>query len=182
MNHAFVGRVLSEAMDPDAAVFSELGVIGPAMSLPKPGGFFWTPLAGGLGWGVPAALGAKLADRNRQVIATVGDGSYIFANPAACHQVAATHDLPILTIVMNNGIWNAVKRATTGMYPKGRAVQANEMPLTSLGPSPDYCAMARAHGAHAEKVEDPAALRAALEAALAETRGGRQALLEVVVR
>ncbi len=181
MNHAYVGRILSEEAGADAAIFSELGVPGPALRLPNPGQLFWTPLSGGLGWGLPAALGAKLAQPERTVIATVGDGSYIFANPAACHQVAALHGLPVLTVVLNNGRWHAVKRATTGMYPDGRAVRANEMPLTALGPTPDYCAMAAAHGAHAQKVEDPAVLRDAVRRALDETRAGRQALLDVVV-
>ena len=82
---------------------------------------------------------------------------------AACHQVAQLHGLPILTVVFNNGRWQAVKRATLGMYPDGLAATANEMPLTQLGPAPDYAAIARAHGAHAEKVEAASDLRGAVQ-------------------
>src|SRR5690606_10898410 len=114
----FVSRCLSDAA-PDAALSNELGVDPTAMRFEKPGSYFFTPIPGGLGWGVPAALGAQLANRNRQMIATVGDGSYMFANPVACHQTAAALKLPLLTVVFNNGIWNAVRRSTLQMYPDG---------------------------------------------------------------
>jgi acetolactate synthase-1/2/3 large subunit len=181
MSAAWVSHCLSEAKDADAAVFTELGCDVSVMRFDRPRSFFSTPLSGGLGWGMAAALGAKLADRSRQVIATVGDGSYMFANPVACHQTAAAHRLPILTVVFNNGLWNAVRRATVGMYPKGRAAAANVMPITALDPAPDHAAIARAHGAHAERVEDPDALPDAIRRALDATRGGTQALLDVVV-
>jgi acetolactate synthase-1/2/3 large subunit len=181
MSAAWVSHCLSEAKDADAAIFTELGCDVSVMRFDRPRSFFSTPLSGGLGWGLAAALGAKLADRSRQVIATVGDGSYMFANPVACHQTAAAHSLPILTVVFNNGLWNAVRRATLGMYPKGRAAAANVMPITALDPAPDHAAIARAHGAHAERVEDPDALPDAIRRALDATRGGTQALLDVVV-
>jgi len=182
INHAYASRLLSEEAGPDAMVFSELGAIGSAMTLTESGQLYWTPHSGGLGWGVPAALGAKLGKPDATVIATVGDGSYMFANPTACHQVSVTHDLPILTVVFNNGRWQAVKRATLGMYPDGLAATANEMPLTQLGPSPDYTMIAAAHGAHAERVEDPLLLRAAIRRALQAVREDRrQALLEICI-
>jgi acetolactate synthase-1/2/3 large subunit len=55
------------------------------------------------------------------------------------------------------------------------------MPITALDPAPDHAAIARAHGAHAERVEDPDALPDAIRRALDATRGGTQALLDVVV-
>jgi acetolactate synthase-1/2/3 large subunit len=182
INHAYASRVLSEEAGSDALFFSELGVIGSAMSLTKSGQLYWTPHSGGLGWGVPAALGAKLASPEKTVIATVGDGSYMFANPTACHQVSVTHDLPILTVVFNNGRWQAVQRATLGMYPDGNAAASNVMPLTQLGPSPDYTMIAAAHGAFAEKVKDPIHLRSAVQRALKAVRvDRRQALLEICI-
>ena len=72
------------------------------------------------------------------MVATVGDGSYLFANPVACHQVAEALDLPVLTIVLNNGMWNAVHKTTRMVYPEGHAARSNAMPLTSLQPGPDY--------------------------------------------
>lgn len=182
MSPAWVSHCLSEAKGDDAVIFSELACDVSVMRFPRPQTLFRNPLSGGLGMVLPAALGAKLADRGRTVIACVGDGSYMFANPVACHQTAAMHDLPILTVVFNNAVWNAVRRATKSMYPEGRAVAANVIPITSLGMSPDYAAIARAHGAFAEKVEDPDALPEAIARALKATREeGRQALLDVTV-
>jgi acetolactate synthase-1/2/3 large subunit len=181
MNAAWVSHCLSEAADDNTSFFNELGVDPAVMSFSAPKTFFSSPLSGGLGWGMPAALGAQFADRTRQVIACVGDGSYMFANPVACHQTAAALGLPLLTVVFNNGIWNAVRRSTLYMYPKGKAAAANTMPITSLSPSPDYAGIARAHGAHAERVDDGAELPAAIERALAAARAGQQALLEVMV-
>jgi acetolactate synthase-1/2/3 large subunit len=181
MGPAWVSHCISQAKPADAMVFNELGCDVSFMTFEIPRSYFATPLSGGLGWGLPAALGAQLACRDRQVIACVGDGSYMFANPMACHQVARALNLPLLTVVMNNGIWNAVRRSTLTMYPDGTSAAAEMMPLTSLAPSPDYCLIAQAYGAHAERVERWEDLPAALERALAETRTGHQALLEVIV-
>jgi acetolactate synthase-1/2/3 large subunit len=182
MSPAWVSHCISQAKDPSAILFTELACEPAAMTFEKPRTLFNVPPSGGLGWALPAALGAQLADPASEVIACVGDGSYIFSNPVACHHMASAHRLPVLTIVFNNGIWNAVRRATVGMYPNGAAAQANTMPLTSLEPSPDYCGIARAHGAHAERVERGDELPGALKRALEHVRTSRrQALLEVVV-
>ena len=121
MTPAFVSKCVSDILGDDGVVFSELGLAVPFMDLKGPNRFFNPPFSGGLGWGMPAALGASLAHRDRLAVACIGDGSYMFANPVACHQVAEGHDLPILTIVMNNGIWNAVRRAARNVYPDGKA-------------------------------------------------------------
>jgi acetolactate synthase-1/2/3 large subunit len=181
MTPAWVSHCVSQIMTERTTLFNELGVDPSVMSFQTPRSFFSAPLSGGLGWGLPAALGAQFANRDRQVIAAVGDGSYMFANPVACHQTAAALKLPLLTIVFNNGIWNAVRRSTLYMYPSGNAAAANVMPITALDPSPDYSAIARAHGAYAEQVKDGGELPAALDRMLAATQSGQQALLEVMV-
>lgn len=115
-------------------------------------------------------------------IAAVGDGSYIFANPAACHQLAEALGLPILVIVKNNASWNAVRRSVVRAYPGGAAARANVMPLTSLAPLPDFAAIARASRAHGETVTRADALPEALARALhAIRKEGRAALLDVQV-
>lgn len=181
MTPAYVSRCISDILDDRTTVVNELGIDPSVMSFKYPKSYFSTPLSGGLGFGLTAALGAQLGDRSRQVIATIGDGSYMFANPVACHQTATALKLPLLTVVFNNGIWNAVRRSTLYMYPDGSAATANTMPITALDPAPDYAAVARAHGAHAERVETGADLPAALQRASAATRSGQQAMLEVMV-
>lgn len=182
MSAAFVAHCISEVMDDNAVLINELGAPAMFANIKKPNQFLAAPYSGGLGWGLTAALGAKLADRERLVIACIGDGSYMFANPVACHQIAEAHDLPVLTVLMNNGIWNAVKRATRLLYPDGNATRMNTMPVTSLEPAPDYKAIIGASRGWAEDVEHgdglPAALRRAIEVV---TKERRQALLNVRV-
>ena len=137
---------------------------------------------GGLGWGLPAALGAKLAAPDRLVVAALGDGSYTFANPIACHQAAAEYGIATLTVVFNNGGYGAVERAARSMYPKGNAVR-DGMPLTWFRQMPAFERVIETCGGYGERVEEADALPAALERALHAVRvEGRQALLNVISR
>jgi acetolactate synthase-1/2/3 large subunit len=112
----------------------------------------------------------------------MGDGSYMFSNPTACHQIAEALELPVLIIILNNEEWGAVRASVTGMYPSGFASRANEMPLTALKPSPDFTNTAAASRAWARKVTDPAELPKVLEQALKVVRENRRtALLDVRV-
>jgi len=182
MSAAFASHCLSEAKDESTAVFNELGCDPSVMRFTEPNTHFSAALSGGLGWALPAALGFQLADRERLVVACVGDGSYIFANPTACHLAATAQKLPVLIVVFNNGVWQAVRRATLSMYPDGAAAQSNAMPFTQLSPAPDYAALSRAHGCFGEKVEDGAALPDAIDRALKAIREDRlPALLDVYV-
>jgi acetolactate synthase-1/2/3 large subunit len=183
MSPAFVSRKLAQALPDDAILFSELGCDPSVMAFGRPGSYVGFPPSGGLGFGLPAALGAQLADRERLVVATVGDGSYLFANPPACHQIGEALGLPVLTVVLNNGRYNAVHKTTAMVYPSGHAVRAIAMPLTSLEPAPDYAMLVRASRGHGERVEDPDKLAGAIARALEVVRRERrQALLDVVVR
>jgi acetolactate synthase-1/2/3 large subunit len=182
MTAAWVSRCLSESKDEAAAIFNELGCDPSVMRFTRPNTYFSAAHSGGLGWALPAALGFQLADRDRLVIVCIGDGSYIFANPTACHLTAMAQKLPVLVVVFNNGVWQAVRRATLAMYPDGEASKSNAMPFTQLTPSPDYAAISRAHGCFGEKVLDGAALPVAIERALKAIREERlPALLDVYV-
>ena len=129
---------------------------------------------------MPAALGVKLARPTSLVVATVGDGSYTFANPLACHHAAAMHGVPILTIVMNNAGYGAVDRATRAMYPQGQAVSQG-MSLVSLEPMPRYEDVVSACGGWGARVEKFSDLSKVLEQAIHEVQvNGRQALVNVI--
>ncbi|WP_415714568.1 thiamine pyrophosphate-requiring protein [Roseibium sp.] len=165
-----------------ATVFHELGCPLDQLDLDSHNSYFQEPHSGGLGWGLPAALGAQLADRDRLVFDTIGDGSYMFANPTACHQVAEALELPVITLVLNNEEWGAVRQSVEGLYKNGLARQANDVPLTSLKPSPDFAKTAEASRAYTETVttgEDlPAALDRAIKVATIEKR---QVLLNIAI-
>ena len=182
MSAAFVTRALVDLVGSHGCIVSELGAKPEFVNGLKGDQFFQNPISGGLGWGLPAALGVQLADRERLVIATVGDGSYMFANPVACHQIAEAHGLPILTVVYNNGIWGAVRGSTLGIYPQGHAARANIMPITSLEPMPDFCKVAEASRAWTARIEHPDQLASTLkEAARIIREEKRQVLIEVKV-
>ena len=181
MTAAWISHCIDQAKPENAIVVGELGSQANFMTFKQPDSLLSHSLAGGLGWGLPAALGAKLAAPDRLVIAAVGDGSYMFANPIACHQVAEALDIPLLTIVFNNEVWNAVRKSTKAVYPDGHASRANRMPLSSLSPSPDYEKIVEASHGHGERVDDPDALPDALERAIGMvTVERRQVLLNVV--
>src|SRR6059036_1190667 len=148
-----------------------------------PGTYFGSSPAGGLGWGLGAALGAKLAAPDKTVICCVGDGAYIFGAPTAAHFVSRAYNLPALFVIYNNRAWNAVKRAVQSHADTGAGVKAATMPLSDLEPAPDYEMVCRASGGHAERVEDPGALPEALARALKVVRDEkRQALLNVICK
>lgn len=147
------------------------------------GRFFGEPHAGYLGWGVGAALGVKMGSPEKTVIATVGDGSYMFAVPSACHFVSNTYELPILVIVYNNQSWNAVKHSVLNIHPEGWASKSNDIPLSELKPSPDYDQICTAFGGYGEKVEKPEDIDGALERALNAVKNEkRQACLNIICK
>ena len=180
MSAEWISHCVSEIMDEEAVAFSELGLLPAYMILKGPNRLFNNVHAGGLGWAMPAALGAQLMRPDRLTIACMGDGSYMFANPVACHQIAEALRLPILTIIKNNAMWNAVRRSVVNGYPDGSAAMSNTVPLTSLEPLPDFAAIARASRAHAERIEDGRELPAALQRAVGIIRTEkRQVLLDL---
>jgi len=164
--NAWIAHCLAEIQRPDDVFVTETPFPLAAMRFERPGTYFQTPSAGGLGWGLGAALGLKLGHPDRRVIAAVGDGSYMFGNPTPAHYVARAHGLPTLTIVANNAMWAAVRRATLSIHPDGAAARSNRAPLTYLDPSPDYEVVVRASGGYGEKVETAAELPSALKRAL----------------
>ena len=184
MTKASVAHVLGEVLrevgaDRRATVVSELGAPLDHLGLTEHGSWRQEPHSGGLGWGLPFAMGLQLADPDRLVVATVGDGSYLFANPVAAHHVGEAHAIAMLTVVLNNGGYGAVAQAVTGMYPTGYAAKADAVPLTGLSPSPDFRLVAESCRAWAERVTEASELRRSLHRAFAAVADGRQAVLDV---
>lgn len=125
----------------------------------------------------------KLAAPEKTVIATLGEGAYMFGCPTAAHFVSRAYQLPVLFVIFNNQCWNAVKRATKGIYPNGWAAKTNNWPLTDLRPSPSFERMADVHGGYGELVEDPAEVLPALQRGLMAVREDkRQAILNIMCK
>ncbi|HYF21420.1 MAG TPA: thiamine pyrophosphate-requiring protein [Ramlibacter sp.] len=181
----FFSRCVDALRTPDTIVVNEYPGVREQMRLTEPGTYFQLPSSGGLGWGLPAALGAKQAAPERPVICLQGDGAYLFANPAACHHAGALHDLPVLTLVYNNQGWDAVEKAATGMHPRGHtarhAAAHGRAPLSSLAPLPAFEQYVQASGGHGECVTERGQLMPALRRAWdVVTKEQRQALVNVI--
>jgi acetolactate synthase-1/2/3 large subunit len=177
----YLSRAIGELLGEDAVIFNEYPLRPDHCAREKPGTLFAVGPAGGLGWGFGAALGAKLAAPAKFIVATLGDGAYMFGNPTVGHWVAAKYELPILAIVFNNSRYGAVRRATLSMFKNGVAGENDGRVLADLDPTPPYDELARAQGCYAERVEKPADLADALARARdAVIDGRRQALLNVI--
>ncbi|MBI4590762.1 MAG: thiamine pyrophosphate-requiring protein [Candidatus Rokubacteria bacterium] len=180
---AWLSRSIGEVVDAHTIVVNEYDLDVTQTCFRTPGSYYGSSPAAGLGWGLGAALGAKLAAPDKTVICAVGDGAYIFGSPTASHFVARACTLPILVVIFNNRAWNAVKRATRSYAPDGWAVRTGVMPMSDLEPAPDYELICQASGGHGERVEDPAQLPDALARALRVVGAERrQALLNVICK
>lgn len=182
MTKDWLNLCLNEALDADVILVNEYWVDREIYDARRAGGYFMHSPAAGLGWGLPAAIGAAIAAPGRAVVAAVGDGAYLFSNPAACHQAAAMHDAPILTIICNNARWGAVQQSTIGVYPDGHAAKGpRPAPLSDLSPVPDFEKYVEASGGHGERVTEPSELVAAIRRGLDIVRTERrQALINVI--
>ena len=133
---------------------------------------------GGLGFSGGMALGAKLACPDRRVVQVIGDGSFHFSAPDSVYAVAQNHGLPILTLVLDNRGWSAVKEATKRVYPKGVAVQqeAFRARLDDRGER-RFEQVAMAFGAHGERVTEPEEVEGALARCFDALERGQSAVL-----
>lgn len=138
---------------------------------------------GGLGFSGGTALGLKLAQPERRIVQVIGDGGFHFSSPDSVYAVAQQYQLPILTIVLDNGGWQAVKSAVQRVYPKGIAAETDQFQsrLTSgrQGETRDFSAIAKAFGAHGECVREPDDLAASIDRCLAALDDGKAAVLHV---
>ena len=118
----------------------------------EPNSYFFCR-GGGLGWGVPAALGVKLARPDQPVLCIVGDGSIMYSVQALW--TAAHHDIPVVIGVVNNRQYGILKmNLVESGSPAARAGRFVGMDLDS--PPIDYVALARSLGVDAYLVEKPA--------------------------
>ena len=141
---------------------------------------------GGLGYSGGMALGAKLALKHagssQRVIQIVGDGGFHFSTPSSVYAVAQQYGLPLLTVVLDNGGWQAVKEATLRVYPDGVAAQSGQFQAQLAGEIRDFAMVGQAFGAHGETVRDPAGLEQALARCLKAVDAGRAAVLVVRIK
>ncbi len=188
LNPAFVFTTLGRKIAQDDIVLNEAIRNAPILQehLPRTRPRSYVGLAGGgLGFSGGMALGLKLAEPRRRIVQVIGDGGFHFSSPDSVYAVAQQYQLPIFTMVLDNGGWQAVKSATQRVYPKGIAAETDQFQsrLTSgrQGERRDFSEVAKAFGAHGECVTEPDELAAAIDRCLAALDDGKAAVLHVRV-
>lgn len=124
------------------------------------------PTSGSMGYGTPAAVAAKALYPDRTVVAFAGDGCFLMNGQEFA--TAVQYDLPIVVIVVNNGIYGTIRMHQEREYP-GR-VSGTDLK------NPDFAALARAYGGHGETVEKTAEFAPAFERARSS---GKPAIVEI---
>ena len=131
-----------------------------------------------LGWGIGASIGAKLAAPDRQVVASIGDGSVMYSASGFWSQVR--YGVPVLTVVWNNHNYQTVRFAYHNY--KGKMASSGHYAGMYLGdPNIDFVKLAASQGVSGERVENAADIEPALKRGIAATREGRPYLVEAVV-
>jgi benzoylformate decarboxylase len=110
---------------------------------------FFSLRGGGIGWGLPAALGIKLALPNRPLVAMVGDGSAMYTNQALW--TAARENLAVVYVIFNNGSYRILKQRTHAL--KGYSAEDDVYVGMDLTPAIDYIGLAKSLGVPGERVE-----------------------------
>ncbi len=144
----------------------------------EPGTYF-SNAGGGLGASSGWALGLKLAHPERRVVQIVGDGSFHFCTPTSFYAVSRNRRLPILTIVLNNGGWQAVKEAVLRMYPEGDAFDANKFQANLDSNNTRFSLIAEAFGAKGLEISSMRQVDAVLKEALAVLDAGTSVLIDL---
>jgi acetolactate synthase-1/2/3 large subunit len=188
LNPAFVLATLSGKLSQDDVVLNEAIRNGPILQehLKRTKPKSYVGLAGGgLGFSGGMALGLKLAQPKRRIVQVIGDGGFHFSSPDSVYAVAQQYQIPIFTIVLDNGGWQAVKSATQRVYPKGVAAETDQFQSRLMsgrqGERRDFSDVAKAFGAHGECVREPDELSAAIDRCLSALEDGKAAVLHVHV-
>ena len=166
--------VINEAIRNVPAVLSQIMRDEPLTLLGSAGG--------GLGYSGGLALGAKLARPAARVVQIVGDGGFHFSTPSSVYAVAQQYALPIFTVVLDNGGWQAVKEATLRVYPDGVAAATQNFQSRLEGEKRDFAKVGEAFGAYGETVADPAQVEAAIARCVGAVDSGRAAVLVVKLK
>jgi len=160
-------QAIGEMLPKDVVIVEETLSSGPGLRQLVAGDdskSFFGMRGGGIGWGLPAAVGVKLALPHRPVLALIGDGSAMYNCQALW--TAAHEGLAVVFLILNNGGYRILKQRLNAL--RGHAAQTGRYVAMNLEePAIDFVALARSMGVEAERVQTLAEVRKALATALA---------------
>lgn len=159
---------INQAFDADTMFTVGCGITqiwsGQLQAIDRPRRYLPSGGAGTLGYEVPAAFGAKVADREHHSVTVLGDFGFTFMGEEIA--VAAVYDRPIIVVLLNNAYLGLIRQNQKGAYGFEYAV---DMPYNQDGRI-DYCKVAEGYGCKAERVFTPDDLAGALKRAKASGR------------
>jgi acetolactate synthase-1/2/3 large subunit len=177
-----VAKVLREVMPADTIYVDETivhaGAIREHTMWDEPLGFFRAP--SGLGQGLGYALGVKLAAPKRPVVMTIGDGTFMYNPVVPAISFADEYAMPLLILVFNNSKYASMQYFHDKFYPAGTSIATKDYYGVNIK-GPSYEEAAAMVGGYAKRVEHPAELKGALQAALASIKAGKTAILNLIV-
>ena len=132
----------------------------------------------GLGWGLGAAIGAKLAQPNRTVICSIGDGAVMYCSSAFWTQ--ARYAVPVLNIVWNNRNYETV-RLGFNRYGGQMAVSGRYAGMYLGEPDIDYVKLAESQGVKGEKANSQAEFESAMKRGIQATKDGNPYLIDAMI-
>lgn len=166
-------KELSEAVTDDTIVTTDVGQnqmwMAHYFDVKNPRKFISSGGLGTMGFGFPAAIGAKIAKPNNDVIAVCGDGGFLMV----CQDLATIkeYDIPVIIVVLDNRHLGMVAQWQKLFYDE-------RMSHTHLGESPNFVKLAESFGVKAERIEKPGEMKEAIERAI---KSGEPYLLDVII-
>lgn len=128
-----------------------------------------------MGWSFCAALGAKLARPDRQVVAVLGDGDYMMTMAELA--TAVQHDIPVVAVIANNVGWHSIRDLQLAAFGEGRDISVAFLDRSGNAYTPNFAEVAKAFGAHGERITRSGEVRGALKRAFA---AGKPAIIEAM--
>jgi acetolactate synthase-1/2/3 large subunit len=171
---------IGQAMDENCLLLDETLTAAPVyryVRFSQPNHYFRNPGSSG-GWGPGAALGAKLAQPEKDVVLVTGDGFYMYAVPNPAIWAGVHYGAPFMTVIFQNRSYSTGTRATVGFYPEGHAARSG-LEGGYFDPPIDFAKEAEAAGAYGENVRDPAEVGPALRRGREQIRRGTPAVISV---
>ncbi len=174
IDQRYLVKQLVDVLPKDVMIVDETLTAAPAIGAMLPADnpqAYYGLASGGLGFGMPGAVGVSLAQPDRPVVATIGDGSSMYGIQALW--TAAHFKLPITYVIINNRSYRIIKERLQAMRGTDQFVA-----MDMNDPAIDFVAVAEGLGMNAVRITDPAKLTETLKAAIAS---GVPNLVEVVV-
>ncbi len=168
-----VMKEFMETLDDDAILTTEVGQCqmwaAHFYEMNNPKHFITSGGLGTMGFGFPAAIGAKIGAPDKQVVDIAGDGSFMMNSQELATVVE--EDIPVVVAILNNEYLGMVKQWQDMFYDERRSE-------TNLGSSPDFVKLAESYGAYGDRIKKPSEIAPKLEGAL---ESGKPAVLDIVI-